>query len=82
MKAIKKLTLIKISTAILIILALFFSYQMPAGSIQKTIKISLLGISLLLMLIIIINTKESFKNWLNIALVTMISLTMFLYFFE
>lgn len=74
----KKLSLIKIFAFVCIFIALFFSYQLPA-SIQKTVRIILMGMSLVSLILVTLHPKEQHKKVLNLSLLAMIILTVFLY---
>lgn len=74
----KKLGLIKIFAFVCIFLALFFTYQLP-GSIQKTARMILMGISLVSLIFVTLHPKEQTKKVINLSLLAMIILTMVLY---
>lgn len=74
-----KLKYLKIGVAACIFMALFFSYQLPAGKFQMIFQEVFLGISVLLMLVLLNHKVESSKKWFNIALMVAIIFTMVLY---
>jgi hypothetical protein len=76
------LKLLKAGVALSIFVALFFSYQIPAGVYQTYFKEAFLIIALVLTLLVMNFKSEANKKWLNISLAIFIITSMVLYFFE
>ena len=77
-----KLRYLKIGVGVCIIVALFFSYQLPFGMYQTVFKEFFLGLALFLMILIMNHKAESGKRMLNLLLSLSIVVLMILYFFE